>query len=281
MSKMLKGVMDTTRAGDLDNDYARELLTGFKAAGIDFISTVMMVTRPFCVYPWVRDEWYRPFWTHLDILVDICNEIGMGLQLDLFNEPSLRHGNPLCLPIADPNLVRKTPAGYWAKWVKEYINMAVVPLNRLKFGAILYVLEGTGSAPFEKFCHEVACEAGLKPEIRIISNSVKNYPGVIYSPHVHSLNAVKKFSKPGAYCSDDGWYPLDEVKLAKAAGIAKSRGCAAYETLLGGCLSGEQPLDANGEPAGGHVDYDKRRRPAIAQLKKGIVGRMVQALGRG
>jgi len=277
---MLRITMDTTRVSDVDSHYSYDVIDALSAAGVNAISSVLMVTRPFCEYPCAPKcgPWNERWWERFESVVEYCNNCGLGLQLDLFNEPSLRPGNPLCLPAADPNFVRKTPTGAWARWCQEYIRRVVPIANRIHFGAILYVLEGTNSKAFEMWCHAEAKAAGLKDSLFIVSNSVKNVPGVIYSPHVHSIAAVREHARRGAYLSDDGWYPLNEKKLVAAVRIARDKGCAAYETLLGGCLSGEQPLDAAGEPTGGRVPYNKRKRPSIDQLRRGIVGRMIRAL---
>ena len=279
---MLRGIMDTTRAADKNSNYSVEILRLLSLVGVNFVSTVLTVSRPFCEYPWDRQtgRWNEAWWARLDTVISVCNYLGLGLQLDLFNEPSLRHGNPLCYPEADPALVRKTPTGAWAKQCRAYIQRVVPLANELKLGAILYVLEGSNSRAFEAWCHNEAQEAGLSPKLLIISNSVKNYPGVIHSPHVHSLADVKRHAHQGAYLSDDGAYPMDEKKIASWSKAALNNGCVAYETLLGGCLSGEQPLDEKGEPKGGHADYDERKRPTIEQLTRGIVPRMVGALVR-
>lgn len=276
---MLRGIMDSTRIADTDLAYSKEVLRGLRDGGMNFISTVLTITRPFCQYPWQGTQFNESFFDRFAAIVEWCNHLGLGLQVDLFNEPSLRHGNPLCYQSADPNLVRKVPTGSWAALCREYIRRVVPLVNRLNFGAVLFVLEGSGSAAFEKWSYDTALELGLSDKLIIVSNSVKGHPVVVHSPHVHSLADIKRHGKQGAYLSDDGWYPLDEKKLGSAAKLAKERGCAAYETLLGGCLSGEQPLDAQGNPRGGHVGYTKRVRPTLQQLRDGIVARLVTAMG--
>lgn len=275
---MLIGIMDSTRVADKDVSYSTLVLTKLRHAGVNFISTVLTITRPFCHYPWYGNTINEYFFENFNIIVTLCNAIGLGLQVDIFNEPSLRHGNPLCYPSADPGLVRRVPSGSWAIICREYIRRVVEVINRLHFGAVLFVLEGSRSAAFEGWCYEWARKCGLSGHLIIVSNSVKGVPGVVHSPHVHSLADVDRHARPGAYLSDDGWYPLGEKQIAGAVRAARSKGCAAYESLLGGCLSGEQPLDKNGEPKGGHVDYAERKRPMIDQLQRGIVARMVTAL---
>jgi hypothetical protein len=277
---MLKGIMDSTRVADVDAVYSQAVLEGLRDAGMNFISTVLTITRPFCEYPWQGSRVNDSFFSRFESLVAWCNEIGLGLQVDLFNEPSLRHGNPLNYPSADPGLVRRVPSGSWAVICREYIRRVVPIVNSLNFGAVLFVLEGTKSGPFEGWCYEWAKKCGLSNHLIIVSNSVKGALGVVHSPHVHSLEDIHRHGRPGAYLSDDGWYPLDEKKLGAAAKLARRKGCAAYETLLGGCLSGEQPLDLNGNPKGGHVPYQKRVRPKLDQLRRGIVARMIKAFGR-
>lgn len=277
---MLRGIMDSTRIADTDLAYSKIVLEELRNAGVDFISSVLTITRPFCQYPWQGTQFNESFFDRFAAIVEWCNHLGLGLQVDLFNEPSLRHGNPLCYQSADPNLVRRVPTGSWAALCREYIRRVVETFNPIKFGAMLFVLEGTGSAAFEGWDYDWAKKCGLSGHIIIVSNSVKGHPGVVHSPHVHSLADIKRHGKQGAYLSDDGTYPHNEKKLNQFVSAAKGKGCAAFESLLGGFLSGESQLDSSGNPTGRRVEYNRRVRPTLSQCKNGIIGRMVMAFGR-
>ena len=89
-------------------------------------------------------------------------------------------------------------------------------------GAVLWVLEGAGSAPFEQWCWDVAKTNGLSQSVYVITNS--NLPGAVKSPHVKSVASVKSGAHAGYYGSSDGWQG-DSPRSHTAEGCTIPRHC--------------------------------------------------------
>lgn len=304
---MKRVVKHSTLVVDIFDPEWREKLRALKRAGVDGLSTVLTVSRPAfsprCEYPFLTvygrqgdsypDAEYdllsynAYYWRHFAEVLAECAVLGLWLQIDLFNEPSVRNGNPLCWNRWGENAAnfRDTPRDTWAAIVWHYSRHAIQTCVDSPLRPVIFcvTLEGSGSWRFEKFVFGSVRD--LLPEGSIVvSNSVDKFPAgtkfmFVYSPHVKSLAEVRAKASRGAFLSDDGWPDNGAGQIAAAVDVAEAGGCAAYESLLAGALSGELVLDAQGRPHG-TAPQAKRARPDLARLSRGVTPEMVLALVR-
>jgi hypothetical protein len=289
------GLMHTTLITDInDNQWEAKLNGLYKYGHIDFLSSVVQVVRPKfgVVTPYKKvgekydlTQWNDEFFAHLDKVLNWCKAHNVILQLDIFNEPTARHTNKLPAYSGDniqgfvgnfPDDLRKPPSGAWEKIARELIIKMVPYINR--GGAVLWLLEGTGSGNFEMWGWNIAKNNGLSPSVYIITNS--NLPGAIKSPHMHSIADVKKHAKRTAYLSSDGWDKDSPSLYNQSMSICVSKRCAAFETYAKGFISGYHKLDANGNTIGGIQPYDKRERPTLQQLSKSQFAKFILTMGK-
>jgi hypothetical protein len=302
---MIRAVMHGTLIADVWDPEWREKLRALAKAGVNLVSVVLTMPRPGfsppCEYPFVcirgrqGDSWPNAeydlaspnpdYWRHFIAVLTECAALGLMAQIDIFNEPSLRNGDPICWNRwgEDVGNFQRRPAGIWAQIVRAYSRLAISNYVCSPLRPVMYLglLEGTGSREFEQFVYESVADL-LLPGSIIVSNSVRQFPqGGLhlfkYSPHMKSLADVRDAAGPGRYLSDDGYLDNGPKAIAAAVKIAKQKGCAAYESLFGGALSGQLVLDANGEPHG-TVPVPDRQRPKLSRLSRGVTPRMVKAL---
>lgn len=244
----------------------------------------------------------NPRWlAHLNDVVDYANtfEPPFALQFDYLPHPTLRHGEgmvfraarmlfaPLSLmdppaPVVEPRdemvftakgnlqgikangtrLFNDTPTGAWAAVSRNWLAQTVPIINRARFGAVLFILEGAGSRACEQWYWNEARAAGLSPSIHIITN--EDMPGAVRSPHLHSVSAYRKYSGP--YPSSDGWEPNAREWRQCIDAQAKTGRCAAIE------LYRTEFSDGSGGGA-----YGKRTRPSAAYIARKCGGVLVEA----
>jgi len=294
--KVMGGFMYTTLLVDTKDTEVFQKLDGlYEYGNIEFLSAVVQVVRPKfnLSTPYKKmangkydlTQWDPEFFAHLEKVVSWCESHDVLLQITLFNEPTARNDKMLPAYSGDniqgfkgdfPSCVRKTPTGAWADICESLIAKMVPYINRS--GAVLFLLEGSGSAEFEIWCYNIAKNYGLSPNVYVITND--GLPGAIKSPHVHSVAAAKSATKPGSYLSTDGLYSETATQLNEMLSYSVQKRGAAFESFANGFLSGYFNLDNNGNPVGGQVSKEKRVRPTMAKLSRGKMAQLVVTMGK-
>jgi hypothetical protein len=291
----MRVVLHTTLATDVNDPEWEQKLDGLTRYGnVRGYSTVMQVVRPRfgVVTPYLRvgdkydlSKWSPEFFAHLERVLSWAERQNprVLIQFDMFNEPTAR--NDRMLPAYDgdniqgfkgdfPSFVRNRPTGAWEVICRALIQRMVPYVNR--GGAVLFVLEGTGSEPFERWCLDAARSYGLSPSVYVVTND--GLAGAIKSPHCKSVACVRGNTRPGSYVSDDGWTDAGPGDVGACAKASDARGGAAFETFFAGILSGYKALDANGNVTDSGVPKERRERPTMSQLTRGAFPRYVMAL---
>lgn len=290
--ELMCGLMHTTLLTDVnDRECFQKLDALYQYGNIDFMSTVVQVVRPKfnVVTPYKKmpngkydlTQWSPEFFRHLDKVLKWCESHPANtpcghviLQIDMYNDPTARNDNMLPAYSGDniqgyrgnfPNDIRKVPTGAWAEICTQLIKKMVPYINR--GGAVLWVLEGAGSAPFEQWCWDVAKTNGLSQSVYVITNS--NLPGAVKSPHVKSVASVKSGAHAGYYGSSDGWQGDSPSKYNQCLSICYSKRAAAFETWANGTISG-----------GYNVSKEQRVRPTLVQLSQGQFAQFILTMGK-
>jgi len=239
---------------------------------------------------------------HLEDVVSEANSYDppFALQFDFLPHPTLRHGegmvfkgirmllSPLALmeppaPVVEPRdemvftaksnlqgikangtrLFEDTPTGAWAEVSRNWLRETVPIINRARFGAVLFVLEGVGSRKCEQWYWNEARAAGLSPSVYVITN--EDMPGAIRSPHLHSVSAFRGGRK--TYASSDGWEPnaREWRKCVDAQAAKWSPAIELYRTEF-----------SDGQGGG---DYSKRTRPSAGYIAR-TCGQVLVEAGR-
>lgn len=310
---MLKGIMYSTLTSDFSDREAEAKVKGFAGAGMRFFSTVLHINRPLsgdcgCLLPWKNvsggrthldstfdyARWENRWWDWLGRVLDRCKRYGVTLQLDLWNDCQARHSeryfgsrNVNGISVSFPRAVRVKPqeGSGWKQVVDAYYEKLIPYINHDACGAVLVSLEGGGTG-FELYGFWELDQLGMRKD-RILVSNVKRvadaHPRIIYSPHVHSLTALKKAKR--LYVSDDGKYDFSVNLMKQFVQTADSIGCPAYESALNHLLTGYLPLDGNGNcriPLNKRKEsilpYERRVRPTLHQIVNGEMGRLVRAM---
>ena len=157
-------------------------------------------------------------------------------------------GNVQGVRATSPALFNHAPSGAWAEVSRNLIRQTVPIINRARSGAVLFVLEGSGSRDCEQWYWNEARTAGLSPHIYVITNEA--LPGATKSPHLHSVSAFRKYRGP--YASSDGWEP----------NAREWRQCVDAQALNGAVAIELYRTEFSDGSGGKH--YYKRTRPSAA-----------------
>jgi len=240
---MKRSVMMSGMLCDPNDPQELDKLKALRDAGIDIISGFLTISRPYALAPWcwtpagynfsAHEEWY---WDHLNLFAARCNEVGLGISFQIINKWWIHEGD---YPYG---VVNNYPTGALADIMRRWLTRLVPIVNSLKLAAILPVTEGgKQSQPMCCFVRETLERAGISPFVHWISNSGRNAPGWIESPHLHSVAAWTRGRI--TFGSTDGWAP-SSAEWRKCVQFQKDKGAAAIEywsPYLSGTTDGAYP----------------------------------------
>lgn len=158
-------------------------------------------------------------------------------------------------------LFEQAPTGAWAEVSRNWLRATVPIINRARFGAVLFVLERTGSEACERWYWNEARAAGLSPGVYVITNA--RMSGAIHSPHLHSVSAFRRAGK--CYSSSDGWEPSAR-EWRRCVDAQAAKGSPVIE------LWRKEFSDGSGGGA-----YSSRTRPSAAYIARTCGAVLVEA----
>lgn len=262
---MLRGVMMSSLICDCDDSELELKLSKLSELGVNFISSLLTICRPrFCEYPYrcvsgrngdsnaTYDlmQYSQRFFDSLGEKINYFNRYNIGLQLDILSAVTFKR-DYMCYKnntqgiVPSMSLATARPTGAWSEVLDGLCRKLVPYLNNISLCAVLGSLEGNAQ-PLEMWLRERLLAHGLKREAIFVTNC--GTPGMVNSPHLHSVSAFKKFT---GYASSDGWCPT-AAQWRQCVESQKKHGSPAIELY-------HWAFSADNEG-----DYGQRGRPSAA-----------------